>query len=240
MRAFWPGWVPTLLVLLFLPVLIGLGFWQLSRAEEKTALLAQQQAQRLSAPVPLSELAPDAGSAYRRVRLQGRFDAAHGLLLDNRTQAGQVGVEVLQPFLDQASGLWVLVNRGWLPWPDRRNPVVFATPDSSLSLTAWVYVPLGVPFQLHGRPASSDWPRLITRVQPSDLWEQLDRTGFPYQLRLEPGPAAFRVDWPVVAMSPDKHRGYAVQWFALAAALCGLYIYLAWHTRMDKRAGNPL
>ena len=31
-------------------------------------------------------------------------------------------------------------------------------------------------------------------------------------------------------MSPDKHTGYAVQWFALAAALVGLYLYLGIHT----------
>ncbi|MES2819260.1 MAG: SURF1 family protein [Pseudomonadota bacterium] len=240
MREFWPGWVPTLLVVLFLPILIGLGFWQLSRAEEKTTLLAQQQAQREAAPVALADLSPATESAYRRVRLAGRFDAEHDLLLDNRTQAGQVGVEVLQPFLDQASGLWVLVNRGWLPWPDRRNPVVFDTPQSALSLTAWVYVPLGAPFQLQGSPPTNAWPRLVTQVQPAELWKQLDRSGFPYELRLEPGPAAFRVDWPIVAMSPDKHLGYAVQWFALAAALCGLFIYLIWHTRMEKRTGVPL
>ena len=30
---------------------------------------------------------------------------------------------------------------------------------------------------------------------------------------------------PVVAMGPEKHLGYAVQWFAMAAALCALFIY---------------
>ncbi|WP_369009231.1 SURF1 family cytochrome oxidase biogenesis protein [Actinomadura sp. BRA 177] len=31
---------------------------------------------------------------------------------------GKAGVELLQPFHDQASGLWLLLNRGWLPWRD--------------------------------------------------------------------------------------------------------------------------
>ena len=37
---FRPGWWPSIAVALLLPLLLGLGFWQLSRAEEKRALLA--------------------------------------------------------------------------------------------------------------------------------------------------------------------------------------------------------
>lgn len=53
---------------------------------------------------------------------------------------GKAGVELLQPFHDQASGLWLLLNRGWLPWPDRRTPPVFSTPEQPVNLDAWVYV----------------------------------------------------------------------------------------------------
>ena len=49
-------------------------------------------------------------------------------------------MELLQPFYDQASGLWVLLNRGWLPWPDRRTPVQFDTPDGVLQLNAWTFL----------------------------------------------------------------------------------------------------
>ncbi|MGV8842157.1 MAG: SURF1 family protein [Pseudomonas sp.] len=238
MRGFFPGWLPTLVVLALLPVLIGLGVWQLSRAEEKTALLARYEARRseaaLESPAALLDQSVNRDLAYRRVHLRGRFDARHSLLLDNSVRAGQVGIEVLQPFHDQASDLWLLVNRGWLPWPDRRTPVTVNTPDGDVSLNAWVYVPLGRTFQLQADPPSSRWPRLVTRVQPELLWRELERAGMGYELRLEPGPGSFRVDWPVVAMAPEKHLGYAVQWFALAGALLGLFIYLGWHTRMEK------
>ena len=36
-------------------------------------------------------------------------------------------------------------------------------------------------------------------------------------------------------MSPSKHVGYAVQWFALAAALLGLFIYLGIHNAREIR-----
>jgi cytochrome oxidase assembly protein ShyY1 len=235
MSAFRPGLLPSLLVLALLPLLIGLGFWQLTRAEEKRELLARHQAQRLAAPVSIDELERHADPAYVRVQLHGRFDARHSLLLDNRIRGGQAGVEVLQPFYDQGSGLWLLLNRGWLPWPDRRIAPTFATPDSPLSLTAWVYVPLGAAFRLHQEQPDNGWPRLVSAVEPAALWQQLGRAGLSYEVRMEPGPASFQTDWPVVAMSPDKHLGYAVQWFALAAALLGLFIYFGLHNARETR-----
>lgn len=240
MKAFRPGLAPTLVVLALLPVLLGLGCWQLSRGEAKRALLASYEARRAAEPIAIGELERSADPAYRRVSLRGQFDERHSLLLDNRTRAGQAGVELLQPFYDQASGLWLLVNRGWLPWPDRRTPPTFATPDTALSLTAWVYLPPGETFQLQADQPSSAWPRLVTRVEPRALWQQLGRGGWPYELRLEPGPAAFRNDWPVVAMGPEKHLGYAVQWFALAATLLGLYLYRGLRlARENNHASNP-
>ena len=227
---FRPGWWPSIAVALLLPLLLGLGFWQLSRAEEKRALLADFAAREHAEPMSVAELERRADLAHLRIRLRGQFDEQHSLLLDNRQRGGKVGVELLQPFYDQSSGLWLLVNRGWLPWPDRRTPPQFTTPEQPLELLARVHVPVGEPFQLQADPASGDWPRLITAVEPEHLWRQLGRGGLAYEVRLEPGPAAYQAEWPLLAMSPDKHTGYAVQWFALAAALVGLYLYLGIHT----------
>lgn len=235
MSAFRPGLLPSVLALLLFPCLIALGFWQLARAEEKRELLAAHQARQIAAPISLSELERYSNPAYVRVQLQGYFDARHSLLLDNRTRDGKVGVEVLQPFYDQNSGLWLLLNRGWLPWPDRRIAPTFATPDTPLRLQASVYVPLGEAFQLQTAPPATGWPRVISEVKPDALWQQLGRGGLSYELRLEPGPASFLSDWPVVAMRPDKHLGYAVQWFALAAALLGLFIYLGLYNARETR-----
>jgi cytochrome oxidase assembly protein ShyY1 len=238
MSAFRPGWLPSVLVLLLFPCLIALGFWQLARAEEKRELLAAHQARQLAAPIPIDELEQYPDPAYKRVLLQGFFDARHTLLLDNRTRDGKVGVEVLQPFYDQASGLWLLLNRGWLPWPDRRIIPTFATPDTPLRLQAMVYVPPGEAFRLQAAQATAGWPQVVSEVKPDALWQQLGRGGLSHEVRLEPGPASFQSDWPVIAMSPDKHLGYAVQWFALAAALLCLFIYLGLSNHALERAGD--
>lgn len=225
MRAFRPGLLPTLVVLALLPLLLTLGAWQLQRADEKSALLASQEARRQAPAQPIGELERSADPAFQRVLLRGYFDAEHSLLLDNRTRDGRVGVELLQPFYDQPSGLWLLLNRGWLPWPDRRTPVSFSTPDGALQLQAWIYVAPGESFQLQADQPGNAWPQLLTRVDAGALWRQLGRAGWPYELRLLPGPAAYQADWAVVAMGPEKHLGYAVQWFALAVALACLFVY---------------
>jgi surfeit locus 1 family protein len=235
MSRFRPGVLPSIAVLAALPGLVWLGVWQLSRADEKRELLVTYEARREAAPVNLPTLQGYTDQAYRRVRIEGVFDPEHSLLLDSRTRDGQVGIELLQPFHDLASDRWVLVNRGWQAWPDRRLQPEFGTPTTSISLYAWVYQPAGKPFQLGSDSESGRWPRLVNSVEPGKLWARLGRQGLPYELRLEPGPAALQADWPVVSMSPDKHIGYAVQWFALAATLFGLYLYLGIHNAREHR-----
>ena len=60
---------------------------------------------------------------------------------------------------------------------------------------------------------------------------------FDYSIRLaEATPGVLLRNWPVISTTPEKHRGYAVQWFAMAAALVLLYLYYS--TR--KRESNEL
>ena len=237
---FHPGIAPTVVVVMLLPLLVFLGIWQLSRGEQKRLLLDSYAERQTAASVPLSQLKGVNDPAFRRVQMRGQFDAHHSVLLDNRIRDGKVGVELLQPFQDYASGQWVLVNRGWIPWPDRRSPPVFSTPAQTLELQGWVYASPGTPFQLQADPLVNAWPRLVTAVAASALWPELGREGFADEVRIQPGPAAYRADWPVIAtgMGPEKHTAYAVQWFAMALALLGLYLYLGWHNAQEKRHGN--
>ena len=243
MKRFRPGIAPTFVVLILLPVLVSLGFWQLGRGEEKRQMLIHYTENQSAPPMSAELLPTTADPAYRRVQLRGSFDAAHSLLLDNSTREGKAGVELIQPFHDQSSGLWFMVNRGWLPWPDRRTPPIFDTPGQPVNLDAWVYISPGATFQLHPDAQSARWPKLVTAIDPAKIWPELNREGFAHELRLEAGPAAYRTDWPVVAMGPEKHLGYAVQWFAMAAALVGLYLYLGFNhvrnVRNTKKQEKP-
>ena len=234
---FRPGVLPSLLVLALLAVLIGLGVWQLQRAQEKRELLAREALQAVAAPLGVAEVERLGDPAFRPVRLTGRFDAAHSLLLDNRQRGGRPGVELLQPFLDRPSGRWVLVNRGWLPWPDRRTPPAYATPDGELNLQASVYRSPGAAFLLGDGAPGAGWPRLVNTVDAAALWRELGREGLADELRLAPGPASYVGDWPLVSMGPERHLGYAVQWFALAATLLGLYLWFGVRQAREVRDG---
>ncbi|MBW6284478.1 SURF1 family protein, partial [Pseudomonas aeruginosa] len=78
------------------------------------------------------------------------------------------------------------------------------------------------------------WPRLVTQLDIPALWQAFGRAGLPWEIRLEPGDASFDTDWPLVSMPPERHTGYAVQWFALATALLALYLYLGVRRAREK------
>ena len=238
MKRFRPGLAPTLVVLVLLPLMVGLGCWQVSRGHEKQRLVDSYAERRVAEPISSMQLNEKADPAFRRVHLRGLFDAEHSVLRDNSMRDGSAGAELLPPLHDQASGLWLLLNRGWLPWPDRRRPPVFSTPEQAVNLDAWVYVAPGETFQLHADPASTQWPRLLTALHPAALWAELGRSGFAYELRAEAGPGTYETTWPIVAMGPEKHLAYAVQWFAMALALLGLYLYLGWHNKKERPTGS--
>ena len=66
---------------------------------------------------------------------------------------------------------------------------------------------------------------------------------FPYPVRIDPAqPGALSVDWQVINVSPEKHTGYAVQWFSMAAALALIYLLRStniWQLlRGRRRAGD--
>jgi surfeit locus 1 family protein len=58
-------------------------------------------------------------------------------------------------------------------------------------------------------------------------------------LRLdETTPSALPRYWPVTSMSPEKHRGYAVQWFLMAIAVIIAFGYFTFRSDPDDQAHN--
>lgn len=235
-RRFAPGWPLWLFTLLFLPLLISLGFWQLDRAEQKHQLQAHSEQQRQQPAIALVDLPPAANPEWRALRVTGEFDLRRIWLLDNRTRHGQAGVEVLQLFHDQPSGQHLIINRGWLAWPDRRQLPSVPTPQGSLQLQVEVLPEPGKGFRLHGAEQPG-WPRLISHIDQPVLAAQAGVALTDWTARLQPGsPAALRLEWPQQSMPASKHTGYAVQWFALALALLLLFIWAG--CRPDSRGNN--
>lgn len=224
-RRFAPGWPLWLFTLTFLPLLLSLGVWQLDRADQKRALSERMEAQRQLPALALNELSSETALAWRALRLTGQFDPQHIWLLDNRTRNGQAGVEVLQLFHDQPGERPLIINRGWLPWPDRRHLPAVPMAEGELQLQAEALPPPEEGFRLQGG-STSGWPKLITHPDPELLTRQAGLPDLPLMARLQPGsPGALRLEWPAMPMTATKHTGYAVQWFTLAAALLILFIW---------------
>ena len=227
-------WRTTILTVVLLPLLVALGFWQLDRANEKAALAAQNAARDAAEPLALadiSDLTPEA-LAYLRVRISGRFLDRPLIFIDNQIRDGRYGHDVVSVFIDEASGQAVLLNRGWVPGdPARRSLPSVETPDVDLELRAQIYVPPGDPYLLQAEVFPELGAQVLVQESNSRaLREAIEAaTGsvlFPRELRLEPDQAAgFRRDWPVVNVSPSKHRGYAVQWFTMAAVLLLFFVF---------------
>ncbi|QIB65673.1 SURF1 family protein [Kineobactrum salinum] len=239
-------WRITLVTLLLLPALITLGFWQLQRAEEKAQLQASWKQRQSQAPAELTELPSEPEQlAYRRLVLRGEYLPGRYLLLDNRVRGGRFGYEVVGLFELADSAALVLVNRGWIAGdPARRTLPEVPELAGPVELSAHVYVSPGEPYLLAEQDLAQPWPLRVQALEPAALAPLLrdisDAPLFPYQVRIDPGqPSALAVAWQVVNTGPEKHRGYAFQWFTMALVL-GIFLLLRssnlWQLLIRKRS----
>lgn len=220
-------WRITLFTALLFPALVALGFWQLERADEKRELESRWAQHKSEAPVRLSELAaePAEALAYRRVHLRGEFLSGYYLLLDNRMYRGRYGNEVVGLFRLADTQRLVLVNRGWVASdPARLTLPDVPEPAGVSSVTGHLYVSPGTPYLLAEQQLAPPWPVRIQAVDMQALQPLVatvsDAELYRWLVRIDPNePAALTADWPVVNASPEKHQGYAVQWFTMAAVL---------------------
>lgn len=229
MPHFNPGWKMTMFTFAFSPLLFWLGHWQLDREQEKIAMQEEFDLRSIETPTPIDEMNWESFDlAYHQVSATGTFENEHTFLLDNRTYQGHVGYEVLTPFLT-AAGARVLINRGWIAQGATREllPDVAVIPGE-ISVNGTIYVPLDEPFLLSDREEKRGvtWPLVIQSIDMSAIADNLEAAVLPYSVRLQLGsPGLEQSNWPIVNMSPETHRAYAVQWFAMLIALITMYLY---------------
>jgi surfeit locus 1 family protein len=226
---FRPGLWPTLVTLLLLPVLVGLGLWQLERAAWKQGLVDTHEAGSQLAPVDLGWLLESGElEAFRPVSLRGQYDLAHQLLLDNRTYRGHAGYYVLTPLQLAGGESVVLVNRGWVPTGlDRTVLPELPGPAGPVVIEAVTSLPPDKLFRLGDvEERNEGWPKVVQQLDMARLEKLLDTGLLPVIPLLDASDAhGFVRDWqPVYGVTPDKHRAYAMQWFTLALVLLLIYI----------------
>jgi surfeit locus 1 family protein len=207
-----------------------LGWWQLDRAAQKTALHATQLQQAALPVLDRAELArtPDEAAAqrHRRIRLEGRWFEAGTVALDNRQMNGRPGFYVVTPLV-LAAGDAVLVQRGWMPRDpaDRTRLAPVVTPSGTVQIVGQIAPGLARLFEFDG--AASGPIR-----QNLDIAEHSRETGLALRplavVQLDdpsmPGDGLLR-QWPQAGADVSKNHGYAMQWFALSALITGLYVW---------------
>lgn len=178
---------------------IALGNWQSRRADEKRALPPH-------------------------VAVQGEFAPRYTVYLDNRIRGGRAGYEVVTPLRLAGSNVHVLVNRGWIEAGRTRD----ALPD--------VRTPAGE-VRVEGE-ALERFPRILALGDAKGKVRQtLDIEAYAAEtgLRLEPRVIeqhsdtrdGLARDWPPRAAGAEKHEGYALQWYSLAALAVILVVVLS-------------
>jgi len=217
------------LALVLIAGCLSLGRWQLARMHEKQA--RQEAAAKVIAerrPQPLA-----AASDARRRRDydwaagDGWFPDAPAVLLDNQSYQERAGVRAYRLFL-AADGTGLLVELGWLPLGgDRKMPTIAPIPGPT-RVSGLLMPPPTPGLVAPVAKTQSDGAILTTAVDVTEVASLLGRH-WPQQRRLPP--RILRLD-PALQMGyirdldilpntlpPQRHLGYAVQWFALAVAV---------------------
>lgn len=231
--AFRPRLLPTLAMLLVLPLFVSLGLWQFNKARAKAALQAELDQRSQGGVVQLAPPFADAELLrFRHVAVRGRFEPERQIFLDNRIHREQAGYHVLTPLRIDGSETRVLVNRGWIPAEaNHRQVPTVATPTTPIELEGIVVLP----------------PRRVFRLAPEApgwhaLWQNLDleaygaAAGFaplPLVIQLDAAsPAGFAREWPRPDERMEKHLSYALQWAGFAIALVGFWLVASLRRRV--------
>ncbi len=232
-----PRWLPLVAATAAFALFVSLGTWQLQRAgeraEEVEAIGAAEEQPPL--PLPADDVIP--ALAWQFVALEGRFMPARQFLLDNRTLDGDTGFVVLTPFRLH-DGRVVLVDRGWVVADGREPADSIQLPPAAESVTTVIGRLWLAESGFSIGPALADtgngWPRTTTRVDYAALGDALGHELVPAIVRLEADlPWRLRARPVEPGFGPERHLGYAFQWYALAATV--LIVTLALLFRMRRR-----
>lgn len=227
------NWKLALLTLALIALFTHLGCWQLSRAKQKKILLTSFTHRTQQPPLSAKRLDENKDWRFFRAQLTGRFDNQHTFLLDNKSFHGQIGYEVYTLFYAQDLSQPILVDRGFVALTGKRQelPVIHAI-SGTVTLIGMLNLPPSY-FALGpiNETPQMTWPLRIEYIKLSELSQLMHlphtQCFFPYVLTLAPHhPAAYPLDWEIVTIAPEKHLGYALQWFAFALTLLILFVIL--------------
>lgn len=217
---FTPKLLPTLLTLCLFTLFCSLGVWQYQRAQFKKELIAQFTSRQHAKPLTINDIHDATQLEYYPLTVRGFLDTEHEILVENKFYQHHVGFEVLTPMVLQDLSI-ILINRGWIDKPPK-----LTIANGKTTVTGIIHTLPEKVFQIGQAQTDAYWPKFIQ----NNSWREIKRVMpnrhiHPYVLVLQAGaPLSFTPIYKPSVMPPEKHLGYAFQWFAMALALLVIFI----------------
>lgn len=229
-----------LLALVVIALFCRAGVWQLDRAKQKQAMLAESQrvlAERK--PLPLSAAGdPARKAAYDWAAGEGRFASAPAVLLDNQSRGDRAGIRVYRVFLPASAAPPLLVEMGWLPLPGDRKLPVIENPAGPVRVVGLLAPPPSPGIAGSQATPQADGNLLAIGLDRAALADALKMPGLaPRVLKLDPASKlGYARDLDILpnTLPPERHLGYAVQWFGLALTVLIIALVLTLRKRRPR------
>jgi surfeit locus 1 family protein len=221
--SFRPRLLTTLLTLVLFSILLNLGVWQLHRGAAKTSL-QKDYTQRKQVWIDASRLNETTQDLrFYKIRLSGKFDNSHNILLDNKIVQHQIGYELYTPFYIIQNQKSIFVDRGFVPQgPSRQILPSIPFIEGEQTIQGILTTPPSSGLKIGAEETFKDvWPLRVSRMDINQLSTRLSHSFYAYVLTQNDS------DLSVSTLKPERHQGYAFQWFALAATLLILYIIVS-------------
>lgn len=233
------GWT---LAVIGIALFTWLGTWQYGRQHEKQAMLdasaevlERRQAQPLAAAAD-----PASAGGYAWAAGDGRWAQAPAILLDNQQRGGRPGVRVYRLF-EPVAGEPLLVELGWLPVPPDRTIPTITDPPPPPPLEGLLLAPPSAGLAAAAIQPQADGSLLLMALDMPAVAEALGQPRIaPRVLRLDPEIAGgYARDLEILpnTLPPEKHLGYAVQWYGLALTVLVTALILTFRRRR-AHSGN--
>lgn len=240
---FAPPLLPTVAYIVVLGFLLFLGGWQLERAGQKHEELAQRAAAIESPVIALNDMQTTLERhEFRRVTAKGTYDVQRQFLLDNQVEDRVVGYRWLVPFELAGRDQAVLVDRGFIPLGDSRDELPeLRIEEPEQTVTGLIGRGPGVGMRLgESTDNPGQWPRRIQYLDYEYMQSQI-----PYPIAdhlviegsLDLAPRIERAGRDAWRFGPERHEGYAFQWFSMALALTVIWIVVNTKRRKPGESG---
>lgn len=204
--------------------MIALGFWQWGRLQERQAFNAKVVAQTNAPPLVIHGEAIDAASLeYRRATVSGVYDFSQEMVLRNRTYNGVAGVHLLTPLKIENSPKAVLIDRGWISYPDSfpfEKRSKYNKPNGGVTVSGLIRLSQTRPDAPLAPADPTDLPRLDTWFYPdmAMMQKQIPYPILSFYIERFPAtdPNELPAPNPELELSEGSHWSYVIQWFSFA------------------------